>query len=103
MAVQTMVFKSSRILGGSITRVLMPDKLEIRNGKVRIIRRKLLGLKVNEEEIRLDRIASVRVRRGLILGRVIIETSSGTMEDIHFPRIWKWQAKKIAKAVRETL
>lgn len=87
----------------SITQMLMPDTLTIEEGRVRIRRKKFLGLATDEDEIRLDRIASVRVRKGLLGGRLLIETSGGAIQDIEFSGIWKWQADKIATAIRELI
>jgi len=98
-----MTFRGSRLLARSVTRTILPDKLEIKDGKVHITRRAWFGLKTDEDEIRLKRIASVRVKRGILTGKIIIETSGGGIPELEFSRIWKWQAKKIAKAIREAL
>ena len=64
-----MTFRGSRLLARSVTRTILPDKLEIKDGKVHITRRAWFGLKTDEDEIRLERIASVRVKRSILTGR----------------------------------
>lgn len=98
-----MTFRGSRWLAKGVTKLIIPDKLELKDDKVIITRRAWFGLKVDEDEIRLERIASVRIKRGFITGKVIIETAGGSMMDLEFSRIWKWQAKRIAKAIREAI
>ena len=36
-------------------------------------------------------------------GISLIQTAGGSMRDLEFSRIWKWQAKRIAKAIREAI
>lgn len=81
----------------------MPDTLSVEGDRLRIRRKKLFGLMSDEDEIRLERVASVRVRKGLLTGRLIIETAGGAMGDIEFAHIWKWQANRIAKTIRDLI
>ena len=66
-----------------------------------ITRRTWFGLKTDEDEIAW-RIASVRVS-AVSHRKIITGTSGSGIPELEFSRIWKWQAKKIAKAIREAL
>ena len=81
----------------------MPDILRITKDRLIIKRRAWLGLKSWEEEIRFDRIASLRVKKGFITGQIAIETNGGGLQELFLSNLWKWQANKTARALRAKL
>jgi hypothetical protein len=99
-------YRSSRILSFGIfhwTGFFMPDVLRIENDRLIIRRRAWLGLKSWEEEIRFDRIASLRLKKGFLTGQIVIETNGGGLQELYLSNLWKWQANRTAKALRENL
>ena len=90
------MYKSSRMLALTTTKMLFPDRLEIKKDKVIITKRRWLGLMKDEETIRIDRIASIRMKGGLLSGKVIIETTGGAKTDLIMSRMWKKKARKLA-------
>lgn len=87
----------------TFTKAFFPDRLYIEQDRLRIKRWRWFGLTSDEEEIKLSRIASVRLNKGLFTGKVIIETAGGSMHDIVFDRLWRRKATKIAVEIRDML
>jgi hypothetical protein len=96
-----MKIKSSRILTGwnSPTKFLMPDELELLEDRVKFRNREWLGLKREEESIHIDRIASIRIREGLLKSTVVLETFGGANADLDIHGV----SKSSARAFREAL
>lgn len=100
--VNIIMYKSSRLLAGlRLTKVLFPDKIEVQGDRALITKKRWLGLITDDESIVIERLASVRVKRGLISAKIIIETMGGAKQDIIIERLWRNTAKKIAKALRD--
>jgi len=100
-----MIFKASRFWGGwkSLTKLFIPDRIEILNDRVVATKRGWFGFTGADEEILLSKIASVRIERGFFTGAVLIETAGGAVKDIEVRAFNKKTAYKIVKSINEKI
>ena len=56
--------------------------LSISEGRIQLTKWTFLGLRVHHQEIRIDRVASVKYTKGVIWGGLLVETFGGATEDI---------------------
>jgi hypothetical protein len=99
-----MKIRASRILTGwrSFTKFIMPDEMELLSDRVKIRQREWLGLKKEEESILIERIASIRLKEGLIKATVILETFGGSTGDLRMSSISKREARAFRDALHRT-
>lgn len=71
------------VTSGGVTALFHPPQLEVAGGRVRATRWSLFGLRVDTQEIRFDRIASVKYTKGIFWGGLLIETFGGATEDLN--------------------
>ena len=83
------------------TALLHPPELEVSEGRVRAQRWSFLGLRVDRQEIRIDRIASVKYTKGVFWGGLLIETFGGATEDLDFKGFDQDSARKMAEQLQE--
>ena len=94
-------FKSSRLLAGLyLTKVIFRDRIIIDDTYVTIKKRKWFGLMLDEEQVKIKNIASVRVTTGFFSSRVRVETLGGASEDLYIHRVWKRTALKIKHEIQ---
>ncbi len=98
-----MKFTASRFWGGwfAWTKLLMPDTISVRDGKVTVSKKQFFGLKGTEEEVSLEKVASVRLEKGFFTGHVKIETSGGAVDDLKVKNFTKREAKKAVAGLRD--
>lgn len=51
-------------------------------GRIQLTKWTFFGMRVHLQEIRIDRVASVRYTKGIIWGGLLVETFGGAAEDI---------------------
>ncbi len=100
-----MLYKASRFWSGwkSLTKFLIPDRIEISDDRVIAKKRGWFGLTGTDEEISLSKIASVRVERGFFTGAVLIETAGGAVKDIEVRAFNKRTAYQVIKSINEKI
>ena len=98
-----MIFKQSRLFAMSITKLIFPDTIELTGDRVRVTKKRLLGITGDEEEILYTRIASTRTKRSIFTATVIIETSGGSKQDLYVKAIWKKQAKELKNQIEQKI
>ncbi len=86
-----------------ITALFHPPRLEIESGRIRMTRWGLLGLRTYQQEIRIDRVASVKYTEGIIWGGIMIETFGGATEDISQNGFEQDEAKEVADKLKEII
>ncbi|HEY1763795.1 MAG TPA: hypothetical protein VGF85_02660 [Opitutaceae bacterium] len=89
------IFKSSRWSSGNL---LFPDSLTVSGDGILFRKGKLFGS--SEERIGYKAIASVRVKNGVFLCTLSVETSGGS-QPIYINGLWKSDGRKILEAIRE--
>ena len=98
-----MIYKASRFWGGwkSLTKLFIPDRIEILNDRIVAKKRRWFGLTGTDEEILFSKIASVRIERGVFTGAVLIETTGGALKDIEVRAFNKRTAYEMVKSIKE--
>jgi hypothetical protein len=62
-----------------------------------------LGLRVHQQEIRIDRVASVKYTKGVIWGELLIETFGGAAEDINQKGFPQTDAREMAQELKDMI
>ena len=88
-------FRSSRWSTGNL---FFPDSLTVSGDGILFRKGKMFGS--SEERISYKAIASVRVKNGLFLCTLSVETSGGS-QPIYINGLWKSDGRKIQEAIRE--
>ena len=97
-----MEIKSSRLFASlSPTKIIFPDTIKLENDRLVVIKKRWLGLTGDEEEIKYERIASTRLKKGIFTATLAIETSGGSKNDLAIKAIWKKDAVKLNNAIKE--
>jgi hypothetical protein len=89
------VFRSSRWSTGNL---LFPDSLTVSGDGILFRKGRMFGS--SEERISYKAIASVRVKNGVFLCTLSVETSGGS-QPIYINGLWKSDGRKIQEAIRE--
>jgi hypothetical protein len=87
-------FQSSRWSAGNL---FFPDSLTLAAGDMLFRKRSLIGSR--EEHINYKAVASVRVKNGLFLANLSIETSGGS-QPIFINGLWKSDAQEVQDLIR---
>lgn len=87
-------FKSSRWSSGN---VFFPDSLTLASDGILFRKGAMIGS--NEERIAYRALASVRVKHGMFLSDISLETSGGS-QPIFMNGLWKSEAKEIQETIR---
>ncbi|WP_408954769.1 hypothetical protein [Natroniella sp. ANB-PHB2] len=100
-----MKIKASRIFsdGFGLTNIFFPDTLEILPTKVKLKKRKLLGLKSTEKNVLRNQIASVRRENGFFFSTIIVETTGGAVSDLEIKWVNKRKAKKAVEEIESMI
>ena len=82
-----------------LPKVLFPDTVEVLADRVIVIKRRWFGLATDREEVKLERIASVKVSTGILFAKVTIETMGGAVADVKITNLWKGDALMLRDAL----
>lgn len=85
------------------TSLLHPPRLEVADGRIRMTKWSFLGLRVHQQEIRIDRVASVKYTKGVIWGELLVETFGGATEDVCQKGFPQTQARDMAQELKEMI
>ena len=99
-------FRASRLgalFGGSFTGVLLPPFISVSEGRVRVMKWSLFGLRRHHQEIQVIRIASVRYTKGVFWGEILVETFGGSAEDIFEKGLRQKDAYEFAEKLKSVL
>jgi hypothetical protein len=94
LGIKPKTFKSSRWSSGNF---FFPDRLTVAEDGLHFRKGKLFGSQ--EENISYRAIASLRIKNGIFLATMDIETSGGS-QPIHINGLWKSAARAIQAAVQ---
>lgn len=96
--------KASRLgaflTAGSFTSLFHPPVIHAAGDRVRVTSWSLLGLRIHDQEIRVERIASVRTTKGVFWDALVIETFGGATGDIAQRGLRKRDAQRMASIIR---
>ena len=67
---------------GGLTGLFLPPIITVRGGVITVTKWTILGLRRHQQEINVDRVASVRYTRGIFWGALLVETFGGASEDL---------------------
>jgi len=87
-------YTSNRLTAGNL---LFPDEVTVANDGIHFIKRRLLGS--DEEIISYDKIASVKLKSGILFADLTIETTGGS-QPIFINGLMKGDAQEIKEAIR---
>lgn len=88
------------LTAGSFTALFHPPAIHAAGDRVRVTSWSLLGLRIHDQEIRVERIASVRTTRGVFWDALVIETFGGATGDIAQRGLRKRDAQRMASIIR---
>jgi len=100
------VLEQSKVVaffGKGFTKFFIPDSLILENGYINIIKKKWLGLKDNTESIKLEKVASIRLKNGLFWSDIIIETAGGASTDFKLTGVSKKKAKTGVREINDLI
>ncbi len=89
--------------GSSLTALFHPPRFEVADGRIRMNKWSFLGLRAHQQEIRIDRVASVQYTKGIIWGGLLIETFGGATEDIRQKGFEQIEARDMAQALKDII
>lgn len=99
--------KASRLgaflTAGSFTSLFHPPVIHAAGDRVRVTSWSLLGLRIHDQEIRVERIASVRTTKGVLWDALVIETFGGATGDIAQRGLRKRDAQRMASIIKSAL
>jgi len=93
-AVEERTYQSSRWSAGNL---FFPDRLTLAGDGMLFHKRRMFGS--NQEHINYRAVASLRVKNGIFLSNLTIETSGGT-QPIFINGLWKSDARAIQETLR---
>lgn len=88
---------------GSLTALFHPPVIHAAGDRVRMTSWSMLGLRIHDQEIRIERIASVRTTKGIFWDALIIETFGGTLDEIGQRGLRKSDARRLASIIKAAL
>jgi hypothetical protein len=94
-AIPEKTYQSSRWSSGNF---LFPDRLTLASDGMLFQKRAMFGS--SEEHINYRAVASFRIRNGIFLSTISIETSGGS-QPIVINGIWKSEAKEVQETIRD--
>ena len=99
--------KASRLgaflTAGNFTSLFHPPVIHAAGDRVRVTSWSLLGLRIHDQEIRVERIASVRTTKGIFWDALVIETFGGATGDIAQRGLRKRDAQRMASIIKSAL
>jgi hypothetical protein len=91
------------LTSGSVTALFRPPRLEVADGRVRVVKWTFFTLRVHHQEIRIDRVASVQYTKGVFWGGLLVETFGGAAEDIDQKGFEQTEAREMAQRLKELI
>ena len=89
-------YTASRIFSfPRLTKMLLPDRIEVLSDRARVTKKTLLGISSQTKEVLFERVSSVRLDTRIFTAVLVIETSGGSIEDIRLPRVTRSKARKL--------
>ncbi|RJP31414.1 MAG: hypothetical protein C4527_08185 [Candidatus Omnitrophota bacterium] len=88
---------------GGFTNLFHPPRLEVSHGRILVTKWSFFGLREHQQEIRVDRVASVQYTQGIIWGGILIETFGGATEDINQKGFDQADAREMSQKLKEIL
>lgn len=102
-----MLIKASRLgcllTTGSLTALFKPPVVHAAGDRVRLTRWSALGMRIEDDEIPIARIASVRCTKGIFWSTLTIETFGGAVQDIGQRGLHKRDAQRMASIIKAAL
>ena len=83
-----------------LTGLFLPPIIIVRRGLITVTKWSVLGLRRHLQEIRVDRVASVRHTKGIIWGALLIETFGGASEDLTQRGLRQSDAREMAEQLK---
>ena len=88
---------------GSVTALFKPPIVHAAGDRVRLTRWSALGLRIEDDEIPIASIASVRSMKGVFWSTLIIETFGGAVQDIGQRGLHNRDAQRLASLIKAAL
>ncbi|MHC4247695.1 MAG: zinc ribbon domain-containing protein, partial [Planctomycetota bacterium] len=85
---------------GGLTGLFLPPIITVRGGLITVTKWTILGLRRHQQEINVDRVASVRYTKGIIWGALLIETFGGASEDLTQRGLRQADAREMADQLK---
>ncbi len=99
-------FRATRLgacLTGSFTGLFLPPFISVSDGRIRVKKWTLLGLRMHHQEIQVSRVASVRYTKGVFWGGILVETFGGSAEDISEKGLKQEDAREMSEKLKAVL
>jgi hypothetical protein len=88
---------------GSFTGLFLPPFISVSDGRIRVKKWTLLGLRMHHQEIQVSRVASVRYTKGVFWGGILVETFGGSAEDISEKGLKQEDAREMSEKLKAVL
>ena len=101
-----MEVRAARIQGTTLvhpTHLFFPSKMTFEEGHVTTVERKWFGLGKAEDDVRIDRVASVRIDSGIFNSTITVETQGGATRDLQVKTVPKKKAIALVAEIRAAL
>ena len=85
------------------TKWIMPPTITFDGEEVRIERKSLFGVMSSDEVIQLDRVASVRLAKGIMTATVVVETMGGSVSDVSMKHLPKGAAEELVSNINQAI
>ena len=89
--------------GGQLTGLFLPPIISVSDGRIRVTKWTLLGLRRHQQEIQVSRVASVRYTKGVFWGGLLVETFGGASEDLSEKGLRQADAKNMSDQLKTVL
>lgn len=99
-------FRATRLgacLTGGFTGLFFPPFISVSDGRIRVKKWTLLGLRMHQQEIQVSRVASVRYTKGVFWGGILVETFGGSAEDIAEKGLRQEDAREMSEQLKAVL
>jgi hypothetical protein len=99
-------FRATRLgslMTGTITGFFLPPFISVHEGRIRVMKWTILGLRRHHQEIQVTRVASVRYTKGIIWGSILVETFGGSSEDISEEGLKQNDARDMAEKLKSVI
>ena len=99
-------FRATRLgafFTGTVTGIFLPPFISVSEGRIRVKKWSLFGLREHHQEIQVSRVASVRYTKGVFWGGILVETFGGSAEDISEKGLRQTDAREMAEKLKSAL
>ncbi len=87
----------------TLTQFIFPDQMQYDGARVITTKRKWLGLRTVQDEIRISRVASVRIDTGIFNATITVETKGGATSDVRVHKVPKGRGRLLADRIRQDI